>query len=291
MSNVKVEKIEVKSEPVKTSEIHVSDLKLPSVPVIKEFELHPLKQLDQENYAAIKAKYGSLSSTDVDQKSKNQRDSRFSLNPLLREPLSIEQEEKRVIEEKVRAQVDALAKVVSEKAQKVGYDVGFKAGHDEASKKFEIDGAEKLAKLDKLVAELENAKVEIFRANERYLIEMIFRIAKMITLRETTTDRDYLVRLSRELITKSGARENITIKINPEEAKTIEAIREGLMKAFGQLSNLNIEASSQVTRGGCQVETEWNAIDASIEKQLEAIHRALIGKQFEGSEGREDGAE
>ena len=74
-----------------------------------------------------------------------------------------------------------------------------------------------------------------------------------------------------------GVRENITLSLNPADLETAESIRQGLFASLGELKNLNILPSPAVKLGGCSIETEFNAIDASIETQLQSIHAALLG--------------
>jgi flagellar biosynthesis/type III secretory pathway protein FliH len=46
---------------------------------------------------------------------------------------------------------------------------------------------------------------------------------------------------------------------------------------MGTLKNLTVEFSNQAHRGGCILETEWNAIDASLDTQFAGIYEALVG--------------
>lgn len=285
MSNTKITQYPIKNEFSKSSsasDVKVSQAEGPFKPVIKEFEMSSIHQRDEREYSKVKAKFGPLAATDSERISRTQKDRRFSLNPLLREPLSVEEEERRVIDERVKEKIDALAEEATAKATEVGYNDGLKKGYEEAHEKFKSEGLEGLAKFDELVQAMNNAKADIFRANERFLIELVFRISKLVVLRELSVDSDYVLRLAKELINKSGVRDNITIKINPEDAHTMDQLREGVMKTYGQMQNLNIESSVQVKRGGCQIETEWNAIDASVEEQLEGIYKALVGRRSGG---------
>lgn len=282
MSKVTLKDVTIKTDKKRESGIKVSELSGDFNLDVKDYALANLKESGKGEYDVVKSRFGPLAVTDSERLSREQKDRRFRLNPLLREPLSVEQEELRVIDKKVQEKVDSISELIKADSVSLGYKEGFKKGYEESYKKFENEGKESLAKFVEFVHEMEAAKIEIFKVNERILIDMVFRIAKMVLLRELTTDREYILRLAKELVNKSGTRDNITLRINPSEAKTVEMLKEGLMKSIGSMSNLNIEVSSQVNQGGCQIETEWNAIDASIEMQLDGIDRALFGKRVEG---------
>ena len=283
MSKFKPTDFNISPEPESLTDIRVKPLDSGGKPEVKEFQFKSLQPPAGGQYHSVKTKYGPLAATDPERNDRSQKDRRFSLNPLLKSPLSVEQEERRVMEEKVRARIQTLADSAKAEAAELGYAAGLKKGFEEAFKKFKDESAESLAKFNQLVSEAEFAKVEIFRANERFLIELVFRIARMVLLKEISEDKEYILRIAKELVSRVGARDNITIRINTEDAKKIEMLKESLEKAYGHLTNLNIEASTQVSRGGCQIETEWSAIDASVETQLQRVYESLIGQKSGGA--------
>jgi flagellar biosynthesis/type III secretory pathway protein FliH len=100
----------------------------------------------------------------------------------------------------------------------------------------------------------------------------------MVMLKDLSADREYLLRLTRELVERVGVKDNIRIRLNQNDMESMRLVRENLESTVGTMKNLHIEESREVETGGCIVETEWNAIDASIETQLQGIHRALVGE-------------
>jgi flagellar assembly protein FliH len=278
MSKFKVNEFKISSENQSFEKFQISELNSEKAMVIKSFELQPLVQNGGKNYNQVKSKYGPISPTDGERANRGQKDRRFSLNPLIRDHLSVEQEEMRVIEEKVRDKVDELSDQIKIEAFSTGYNDGLQKGYEEAFKKAQLDANENLQKLEALIEQFENAKTEIFQANERFLMEVMYRIAKMVLLKDLSMDSDYLLRLAKELVSRIGIRENVIIRIHPQDVDSIKTLKEGLINAFGEMRNLKVEVSTLVQEGGCQVETEWSAIDASIETQLQSLYEALIGK-------------
>ena len=252
-------------------------------PVVRQFELENFHKAKQKSYAQVRKDYGSFATTDTDKPDLKQKDRRFALHNLARGPLAVDAEEQRVIQERVREQVAALSEEVKASAHGEGYQEGLKRGYEEAFKKFQTEGAARIQSVEKLLASLEGAKAEIFKANERFLIELVYRIARMVLLKELTTDKEYVIRLARELIERVGVRENIKLRVSPSDAESLGMLKEGLERSLGQLQNLSIEISKEVVGGGCRIETEWNAIDASIQTQLEAVRDALVGPPGGGS--------
>ncbi len=243
---------------------------------IRDFSFQPIHAAGVSSYSEVKNKYGSLAATDQDRSEKGQRDRRFSINPLLRSPLSIQDEERRVIDEQVKRIVTEIAEREKKAASELGYEEGFKKGFDEAIQQIKGEASSKIAQFDEFLNQIDHARTDIFRVNERIIIELVYKIARMLLMKELSTDREYILRLAKELVGKVGVRENITLRINPKDAEFVGVLKGGVEKAFGNITNFNVEMNSSVKSGGCEIETEWNVINASIEAQLEEVHRSLI---------------
>ena len=223
--------LKVNTEPKKSNEVKI--IKLDQGQKLQEvlkLQMNPIQKIQQKSYQEFKAKVNSSSLENPSVAHKHQRDRRFSINPLLRDPLSIEEEERKAIEEKVRVRVEAVAEKAKAEAAEIGYQAGLKKGFEESAKELKAEGAVSLDKFNSLVSEIENAKAEIFEANERFLIELVFRIARNIILKELAVDKEYLSRLTKELVGKLGVRDNVTIRINPEDADIIEKLQDKLRK-------------------------------------------------------------
>ena len=143
---------------------------------------------------------------------------------------------------------------------------------------FKIEAEDRLQLLESMVTIMESAREEILKANEKFLIDLLMQIAKSIVLRELSTDREYVVRLVRHLVERTGVRENLKIRLHPEDIQTVGMLKEKLEEKLGQVKHLLVEPSTQVPKGGCAIETEWHAIEASVESQIAAISESLMGK-------------
>lgn len=282
-----LQRFQVKEDPGSKQEMHISDVDSSSEPVVEEFELPRIRKAGDGDYAVTRAKYGALAATDSGRHSRSIKSARFHINALARDPLSIEREEQRIIAERVQAQVKQIEDKAKSDAAAVGYRDGLAKGHEEAFIRFQAEAKARLDAFEQLLTAAEKAKSEIFAANERFLIDMVFRVGRMVMLKELTTDRDYIRRLAIELIERVGVRDNIKLRVHPEEARTLGMLKQEIEKALGGLSNLSVEANPQIPRGGCVVETQWNAIEASLDRALQGISDSVIGKpaSTEGSGG------
>lgn len=245
---------------------------------VSKYEFSQLKRPGQGDYDHIKSKMGSLAITDDEFKNKKRTDRNFSLHAVVKDKLAIGEEESRAVSELVDSQVKKIEKEVREAARKEGFDSGFEQGRKDAIQKFKEESQSHLERLNAFLESCEGAKTEIFQENEKFLIDLVFQISKTLLLKELKEDREYVSRLARDVIEKIGVKENITLKISPEEQESISFLKEDLTQTLGEMRNFNIEVGSHIQMGGCEIETEWNSIDARIETQLAGINQSLTGK-------------
>jgi flagellar assembly protein FliH len=278
MSKFKGTEVNVKPGEVKPGDVRVVKLDKRIAPDIKPFQFGTIRKDGEGEYATVKAKFGAMAATDSDRQVRDRRDSRFVINQTVRSGLKLDEEERRVIESRVQERVQAISEQARRTAAEEGHAEGLKSGREQALREFRERTAEKLASFEAMLGEMESAKDRILRENEAFVIETVFRIGRMVLLRELSTDREYVARLAREVIQQMGVRENIRVRVSPADIETAGALKETLGRELGELKNLSIEASASVASGGVQVETEWNAIDASIDTQLQRIHEAISGK-------------
>lgn len=242
------------------------------------YSFRNLKKPGQGDYQEVAKKFGHFAATDLERKSKTIHDSRFEMSPLLREPLSIEDEERKVISERVKKEVALLTEASRQEGFQQGLSEGRKEGSEKATAEMRQQASEILARLNSLVDSFEGAKQRIYEENEAFILETMAHLCRRVVLRELTGDKEYLPRIAKELIEKTGVRENLTLRIHPEDYKLVEQLQVGLQKTFGALKNLTIESSDEVGQGGCIFESEWNAINATLESQLAHLESALTAK-------------
>jgi flagellar assembly protein FliH len=228
-------------------------------------------------YGSAKSKFGPLAATDAERSHRAWRDSRFQMSPIVKERLGISSEERRIIDERVEAELSALREEAREQAHAEGLAQGREEGKAEALAAYQTEAAEKIEKIHALTREFEALRASIYEANERMLVDLMFRLSRMLFLKELPQDRQYVLRLAKNLVERVGTRENIRLRLSRRDLELLDELHAGLSKEFANLTNLSIEVDPQVRGGGVHLETRWNAIDASVDTQLEKIFEALFG--------------
>lgn len=238
---------------------------------IKSFKPKALNGEVMNEYKEVKAKFGSLASTDPSSHA------HFSMHPDAKKSLGVEAEEKSHLEELVSSAVEARLIQVREKAYEEGFAQGREDGKKSAEEDFLVALQPQFEKFVALLNELNACKQEVYLANEQMLIQLIFEISRNVLIGELKTDRDYVKRLTAEIVDKLGAKEQIRLKLSRKDYENVEQLREFLKIEFPDLKNLQVEASDDIVLGGIKVETDLSRINASVEAQFKAIQTALSG--------------
>lgn len=266
----------VKEEPKSIGERKVTEIPVPKNLSVSEFDLKRVGKAPGSGYSENREKFGPLAATDSGRKVKGQKETGFKLNPLLKGPLGIDDEEKRFIESEVQKAIHAHQEQAKKDGYRKGYDAGLELGRSEAIKRFQQDSKTLSERLNSVIQSFEGLKDTVYHENERFFHEVILKIAKMVILNETKENQDFLLRLTKSVIERSGLRENLTILVSPDDIKQIEVLDAGLQKAMTGLKNIRIESSPEVVGGGCILVSDWGRIDASLETQIQGIRNALI---------------
>lgn len=250
------------------------------VPSVRHGEYRPreLGMGAATSYVDVKKKFGPLAATDEENIGRSPKAASFKLNPDARRLLGVEEEEKSQYSEVVRQEVEKQISVLAEQAQKEGYEAGFKAGHEEANLEVVSQSKIHFDRLEALFLALDGIKDEMYRVNEKILVDLVFQISRSILLKELKVDREYVVRLASSIIERLGVRDHVKIKVNKEDLQEVNVLKERIQARVGELRNLQILESDEVVIGGCKVESELAAVDATIENQLTAMEAALQGK-------------
>ena len=222
------------------------------------------------SYEKTKEQFGNFAATDggVDP-------TRFNLHPAAKKLLGVEKEEHRHLEGKIAEEVEKRIEELKAQAYQDGFLKGKADGEKLALDEFNQQAQPVYDRFTQILSNFENAKEEIFHANEQFLIQLVFQIAREVTLKEIKTDKDYVKQLCELLVEKIGAKDHVKIKIGRDDFAQVEAIRDYLKLQFADLKNIQIDVSDEFVNGGCKVETDLARINASVDTQLKLINQAL----------------
>jgi len=176
--------------------------------------------------------------------------------------------------DRIITDAEAEAKKIRERAQKVLSEV--EAVREKARREGFAAGESKgLSQVTEKLVHLEALKEKFYKESEGEIIRLVIALAEKV-IGKIAEERPEVIRnVVRQALERSLG-DRITVRVNPEDYKTITAGGYEFRDVLDRTKRLHFKEDETVAKGGCIVETEVGTIDAQIETQMEAIRKALM---------------
>lgn len=162
-----------------------------------------------------------------------------------------EQEAARIVEE---------AQNQAEELRQKGYDEGYQ----EALGQYTEQTTRALLEVEQLKSTLEPDYITLVRT-----------CVEKILGQELRLNPDAVIGIVRNALRDATQQREIIVRVNPEDAEHLRKNQRRLMDVLARASAIDVRDDPSVSRGGCVVVTELGTIDASLDRQLQALEAAL----------------
>ncbi|MGE3190999.1 MAG: FliH/SctL family protein, partial [Vicinamibacterales bacterium] len=129
-----------------------------------------------------------------------------------------------------------------------------------------------LRRLAGTLDELAHLRTAMIQQTERQMVQLALAVARRILRREVTLDGDFVVAMARVALDRLGEQTRATVRLHPDDLATT-----GTEPGQFAGTHVSVVADPSLSRGQCQVESEYGFIDVGVEAQFEQISQALIG--------------
>lgn len=124
---------------------------------------------------------------------------------------------------------------------------------------------------------------KVMRESEDELLDLVMTVSRKVILREVRTDRSILESMIRSAVAGLSERDRITVRLNPDDyAMVINGHGEYLRQEL-ESGQMGFKADAAVLPGECQIDADMGTLDASIDAQLEEIHRCLLEERSQAT--------
>jgi flagellar assembly protein FliH len=152
-----------------------------------------------------------------------------------------------------------------------GFAQGEKAGLEAAAKR----GDAMLRRLTQTLDEMTTLRAQMIRDTEQQMVSLALAVARRVTHREVSLDRDLLIAIARVALDRLGEDAKISVHLNPDDFAATEAARTREWEG----TQVSVVADARVPRGGCRIESDFGALDAGIDAQIQELAHALLGDE------------
>ena len=162
-----------------------------------------------------------------------------------------------------------------DEGHRTGYAEGQKAGIELGSRAIEPVAES----LHRVIEQFETIRSQTYQNIESEVVELALAIARKIVCHEVKINRDVVVCVAREALSKVENPGKVKIKMSPADLELIQNTKTQLAKLQDNIQHVTFEASDDIEPGGCFIETDLGDIDARIEKQFQAVAESFQTEQ------------
>ena len=173
-----------------------------------------------------------------------------------------------------KAEWQETKKIEQEKAEKIGYKVGYDAGEEKA-----------LTEYEKLLTEanqiVENATKDYHRTIEKHeeaIAQLAITVAAKIIDDKIAGDNSYFINIVKKAIEELKDTSNISIYLHPQDYEFVSKQKEELEQLVEDDEIISIYCDQHLNKGDCVIKHPFGQIDTGIDTQLQQIKRALEEK-------------
>jgi type III secretion protein L len=177
------------------------------------------------------------------------------------------QEARRIIDE-AEQQANRIrdeAEQEREQLRQQGYDEGYQEGVGQYTEQ-----------TTKALLDIDTLKVAL----EPEYIRLVTACVEKIVGEELKLHPESIIGIVRNSLKAATQQREINVRVNPADAEILRKNQRRLLDVLARANSIEIREDDSVGRGGCIVVTELGTIDASLERQLNAIQAAL-DEEFE----------
>ena len=160
--------------------------------------------------------------------------------------------------------------------QQEAYSSGFEAGLVQGRAEVQGPAEAEIQRALGIVAQVEQLRLESARQAESDIVELALAMARKVIHREVALDPDIVVAQVRDIINKIADKGLIRVLVNPQEAEHLQSFHPTFTGVDGKALRVSIESDETIQAGGCIIESSQYFINATIEKQLEAIWQEML---------------
>ncbi len=202
----------------------------------------------------------------------------FQVNEIVSEAAGIEDIRRRNLDAAVEETVLQRMKEIEEQAYKHAYDLGMIEGEKKAFEEKRLEFDARINQVDELLKKMENVKVNLLQQNEAQFMHLIFKIAEKIALHEIVGNKEHIAAYIKNVVESLAADDRVNVHVSKDDFAFIDDLRSRLEKQGTQFEKIKLISEPNMTPGGCVIETNFGAIDATVEQRVAKAWEAIVSK-------------
>jgi len=128
-----------------------------------------------------------------------------------------------------------------------------------------------------IVKEMSALKKSTLENLEGEIVQLSLAVAEKVIHLEATTNREVIRGVLKEAIKNIGDRENMKIRVHPQDFQFMIEIKNDFLQSFDGIRNMTFAEDESIQRGGAIIETVCGEVDARLDQQYNEMKAAMTG--------------
>ncbi|OEU61121.1 MAG: hypothetical protein BA870_01645 [Desulfuromonadales bacterium C00003094] len=155
-------------------------------------------------------------------------------------------------------------------------------GKEEGQQEIRLQFDSSLEMLAQGVEEVGRLRATLLQNSTQDMLRLVLSIARQVIHSEVSLNRELILTTIDKALRAAVRSDHYHIKVHPEDLALVTKNKPLFITSINGLEGISVEGDPQIARGGCLVESDLGAVDATIEGQLEEIRRTLLSTVEQG---------
>lgn len=149
-------------------------------------------------------------------------------------------------------------------------------GKDEGQQEVRLQFDKSLEMLAKGIEEISRLRTTLLQNSTQDMLRLVLSIARQVIHCEVSLNRELVLTTIDKALRAAVRCDHYHIKVHPDDLALVMDKKPLFIASINGLESITAEGDLQIARGGCLVESDLGAVDATIEGQLDEIRRTLL---------------
>jgi flagellar assembly protein FliH len=199
----------------------------------------------------------------------------FRMSDVVRAQTGVEKMEQQSYEERIENLALEKLKAIQEGAYQEGYKLGLDEGHKKAFEDHSEAIKANLQEMSTVLASIKNMKKEICSFNESHMVQLLFHMAARLTHDHLKVENQPIVDIIKQAVELAQSEESVTVHVSEKQIAFLETLQAQKKVELDFLDKVKFISNSNITPGGCIVETNYGEVDARVEQRIEKLWETL----------------
>jgi flagellar assembly protein FliH len=173
--------------------------------------------------------------------------------------------------ERVREEFARKIRITEQECYERGLSDGIRKGR-ELEKNEDLQTLQAMSVIVKEMSALKKSTLENL---EEEIVQLSLAVAEKVIHVEATTNREVIRGVLKEAIKNIGDRENMKIRVHPQDFHYMIEIKNDFLQSFDGIRNVVFAEDESIQRGGAIIETVCGEVDARLGQQYNEIKAAM----------------